>query len=136
MKVLLSIKPEYVEKIFSGTKKFEFRKVLFNDKRVNTILVYSTMPVGRIVGEFQIKKIHQDSPEGLWSKTKEHAGIDGAFFLQYFGSRKRAFAIEIGCVTLYDQPIDPKTVFTKFTAPQSFFYINEPMTNQLALCDA
>ena len=29
MKVLLSIKPEFVEKIFSGEKRFEYRKNIF-----------------------------------------------------------------------------------------------------------
>lgn len=29
MEVLLAIKPEFVEKIFSGEKKYEFRKVVF-----------------------------------------------------------------------------------------------------------
>ena len=29
MKILLSIKPEYAHKIFSGEKKFEYRKIIF-----------------------------------------------------------------------------------------------------------
>ena len=32
MKVLLSIKPEFAEKIFNGTKKYEFRKSIFKNK--------------------------------------------------------------------------------------------------------
>jgi predicted transcriptional regulator len=32
MKVILSIKPEYAFKIFDGTKKFEFRRVIFKKK--------------------------------------------------------------------------------------------------------
>lgn len=35
MKVLLSIKPEYVEKILDGTKKFEFRKGIFKTQMLN-----------------------------------------------------------------------------------------------------
>ena len=125
MKILLSIKPEFVEKIFSGKKKFEYRKVLFSDRRVRTVLVYSTMPVGRIVGEFQIKTIHQDDPSKLWSMTKEFAGVDGVFFQDYFSGRNSGFAIEIGEVIQYDIPIDPKVLFEKFTAPQSFFYVRD-----------
>lgn len=33
MTALLSIKPEFAEAIFDGTKKFEFRKVKFKKKR-------------------------------------------------------------------------------------------------------
>ena len=29
MKVVLSIKPQFANKIFDGTKKFEFRKAIF-----------------------------------------------------------------------------------------------------------
>ncbi|GGM81687.1 hypothetical protein GCM10010967_11800 [Dyadobacter beijingensis] len=125
MKILLSIKPEFVEKIFNGKKKFEYRKVLFSNREVKTVVVYSTMPVGRIVGEFEIKSIHQDSPNELWSKTKEFAGVDGVFFNDYFNGRNSGFAIEIGQVKRYKNPIDPKLVFEKFTAPQSFFYVKE-----------
>lgn len=125
MKILLSIKPEYVEKIFNGKKKFEYRKVLFSDRSVSTVVVYSTMPVGRIVGEFEIKSIHRDDPKTLWSKTKEFAGVDGVFFEDYFSGRSSGFAIEIGDVTRYENPIDPKELFEKFTAPQSFFYVRE-----------
>ena len=39
MTALLSIKPEFAEAIFDGTKKFEFRKVKFK-KNVNKIKVY------------------------------------------------------------------------------------------------
>lgn len=52
MKVLLSIKPEFVEKIFSGEKRFEYRKSIFKQQNIDTIVIYSTMPVGMIVGEF------------------------------------------------------------------------------------
>lgn len=31
MKVLLSIKPEFAERIFNGSKKYEFRKVIFKN---------------------------------------------------------------------------------------------------------
>ena len=39
MKVLLSIKPEFVEKIISGEKKFEFRKSLPKREGITTIVV-------------------------------------------------------------------------------------------------
>ena len=50
--ILLSIKPEYVERIFNGSKKYEFRKYLPQEK-VEKIVVYSTDPVQRVVGEIE-----------------------------------------------------------------------------------
>ena len=49
-KILLSIKPEYANKIMSGEKKFEYRKAA-PQKNVDTILIYSTKPQGIILGE-------------------------------------------------------------------------------------
>lgn len=123
MRVLLSIKPEYANKIFSGEKKFEFRKRAFRNIEVHTVVVYSTMPVGRIIGEFTIKHIHQDSPKSIWSKTKRFSGIDEDFFNEYYDGRDLAVAIEIDKTSLYKQSINPKEEYENFTAPQSFMYL-------------
>ena len=54
MKVLLSIKPEFVQEIFTGKKKYEYRKAIFT-RSVDKVVVYSTKPVGMIVGEFTVE---------------------------------------------------------------------------------
>lgn len=124
MKALLSIKPEFAEKIFSGEKCFEFRKVAFT-KEVSSIVVYVTAPVGRIVGEFEVAKILLDSPSSLWDKTKNNAGITENFFFEYFKGCKRAIAIEIAKPIRYEQAINPYKLNKKFIPPQSFCYIQE-----------
>ena len=123
MRVLLSIKPQYADKIFSGEKKFEFRKRAFRNIEVDTVVVYSTMPVGRIIGEFSIKQIHQDSPKSIWIKTRRFSGIDEAFFNEYYFGRDLAVAIEVDKLLLYKVPINPKVEYENFTAPQSFMYL-------------
>lgn len=122
MKVLLSIKPEFVEKILNGTKKFEFRKGIFKNDNVKSVVIYSTMPVGLIVGEFDIINIIEDNPVNLWRRTKKHAGISKHFFDSYFERREKAFAIEIGNIRVYDSPI--KLSSLGVTAPQSYRYLN------------
>ena len=54
-KVLLSIKPEFADKIFNGTKKYEFRRSIFKEN-IKIIVVYVSYPVQEIVGEFEIEK--------------------------------------------------------------------------------
>lgn len=125
MKVLLSIKPEFADKIFEGTKRFEFRKSIFRRANVHTVVVYVTSPVSQIVGEFEIEGIVSDEPTRLWSKTKEFAGISKEFFLAYFEGRATAFALEIGCVTKYSKPIIPHQTIKNFTAPQSYMYVDD-----------
>lgn len=124
MKALLSIKPEFVEKIFSLEKKYEFRKVIFK-RHIDTVVIYSTMPEGKIVGEFRIENVLHDSIERIWEQTFEYAGISYEFFKKYFGDREEAYAIKIGEVKRYETPIDPKSVDESFIPPQSFCYTDK-----------
>ena len=56
MKVMISIKPEFADKIFTGIKKYEFRKVLFKNNDIDTVIVYASSPVQKVIGEFKIKR--------------------------------------------------------------------------------
>ncbi|WP_429036006.1 hypothetical protein [Aeromonas veronii] len=123
MKVLLSIKPEFVEKIFDGTKKFEFRKNIFKKDGVKSVIIYSTMPVGKVVGEFDIADLITDIPEIVWAKTRSHAGIDKKFFDSYYDNRQRAVAIGIGDVRRYDVPMPLVDLGIGSTPPQSYRYL-------------
>ena len=124
MKVLLSIKPEYVEKIFNGEKKYEYRKAIFTNRAIKSIVVYSTMPIGRIVGEFTIEEILQNTPETIWAETKKFSGVKKRFYNAYFHGRTSAYAIKIGNPVLYQNPIDPKKGNKSFIPPQSFRYLS------------
>ncbi len=85
MKVLLSIKPEFAFKIFEGTKKFEFRKVIFKKPNVKTVIVYASSPVQQVIGEFEIDDIFSFNPDAIWKMTKNHSGITEDFF---YGERR------------------------------------------------
>lgn len=123
MKVLLSIKPEYADKILSGEKKFEFRKSIFKRENIQTIIIYATMPVGKIIGEFDIESILSDAPELIWDKTSQSSGISKSFFDSYFLNRTRAYAIEIKAVRKYKTPQNLCDLKLGLKAPQSFAYI-------------
>lgn len=124
MVALLSIKPKYVEKIFSDEKLYEYRKVIFR-KKVEKVIVYSTMPVGMIVGEFDIDSVLFDCPTELWNKTKNSSGVEETFFQEYFQGKEKGYAIKIGNKKKYDEPINPRDLFDSFIAPQSFVYLSE-----------
>lgn len=122
MRVLLSIKPEFVEKIMSGEKQFEFRKVLPKEK-ISTVVVYATMPIGKVVGEFTVQEILSLPPEQLWHKAGDGAGISKDFFNAYFNQRKIAHAFKIDQFTKYHKAIPLKNFVPSGAAPQSFCYI-------------
>lgn len=122
MKVVLSIKPEFAFKIFDGSKKFEFRKTIFKNKDVTSVIVYASSPVQKVIGEFEIGKIFNNDLETLWSLTKEHSGITEDFFYEYFSEREKGFAIQVKNKKKYKEPKCLKTDFN-LHPPQSFVYV-------------
>ena len=124
MDVLLSIKPKYAEAILRGEKKYEFRKFIFKNKKINYIYIYSTAPIKRIVGAFTMKNIICDSPENLWEKCKDLSGINYKEFFSYFERKEIGFAIEIDTIKEFDTPIDPRELMPGFIPPLSFCYID------------
>jgi predicted transcriptional regulator len=123
VKVLLSIKPEYVAKIFSGEKKYEYRKSLFSRVGITTVVIYATMPVGKVVGEFKIERILSDTPKEIWKQTQSSSGINQSFYDQYFDGKDKAFAIKIADFKVYDKPQSISQITQRTHPPQSFCYV-------------
>jgi predicted transcriptional regulator len=122
-KILLSINPEHVEKILDGTKLYEFRKVRCREK-ITKIVIYSTSPIMKVVGEAAVDDVIESSPEEVWRIASDTAGIDKTFFDDYYLGRKRAVAFRIGQTTKYKEPKDLSEYGLSW-APQSFAYLNE-----------
>lgn len=123
MKVLLSIKPEFADRIFDGSKKYEYRKAIFKNPDVKTVIVYVSSPVQRVIGEFDIETILSDAPKNLWNETQEFSGITKEFFFDYFSKRNWGFAIKIKKVRLYSKPRCLRTAYN-VSPPQSFCYVS------------
>ena len=120
-KILMSIRPEFVQSIIDGTKKFEYRtKAAKQD--IDSLIIYSTYPEMKVVADVEIVKVLKLSPKDLWEETKEESGITKAFFNSYFKGRKVAYAYQLGKVNVYKKPKTLLEMGIKF-APQSFIYI-------------
>lgn len=123
MKVLLSIKPQFVEQIIKGTKRYEFRKAIYKRTDIDTIVVYASSPVCRVVGEFKVDEILCENPETLWQHTHDSAGITREFFDRYFDKREKAYAIRIKSFLPYENPTKLTEAFPGKVPPQSFCYL-------------
>ena len=108
MKVLLSIKPKFAELIFDGSKKYEFRRSIFKNPNIKTVIVYASSPMKQVIGEFEIDSILSDAPENLWKETHNDSGISEKFFFDYFSEKNIGFAIKVKTVQRYDKPRCPK----------------------------
>lgn len=124
MKVLLSIKPEYAFKIFEGSKKFEYRRTIFKNNSVKSIIVYASSPVQQVIGEFEIDEILNYDLETLWNLTHQHSGITKDYYYKYFADKEYGYAIKIKKVKQYKLPKYLQTDFN-IMPPQSFTYLIE-----------
>lgn len=122
MKVLLSIKPEFAVKIFNGTKKYEYRKILFKQPNVDTVVVYASYPTRAVLGEFKIDNILIDNIKTIWAKTEPYSGISEHYYRSYYSGKSVAIAIKIGQTKLYKHPL-PLSDFNINYPPQSFCYL-------------
>ena len=120
--VLLSIKPEFAHKIFDGTKKYEFRKQIFKDSSIKKVIVYSSSPEQKVIGEFKIDTILRDTPSAIWLQTRDYSGIRQAFYDEYFRGRQNAYAIKVASTRIYEQKKDLSDFDIMFP-PQSFAYV-------------
>ncbi|MDA7967786.1 MAG: hypothetical protein MPK31_02465 [Gammaproteobacteria bacterium] len=137
-KILLSIKPEFAAKIFAEEiekifaqkffdekKDYEFRRVIFAQKGVKTVVVYASHPACKVIGEFEIEDILHKKIGQLWQETRHAAGIAKAYFDEYFAGKTLGYAIKIKSRKLYR----PEKCLTKDFGiqypPQSFVYIND-----------
>lgn len=118
--ILLSIKPEYVNKILDGTKKYEFRRKI-PKQNINKIIIYSTSPIMQIVGEVNVIGVLQGTPVQLFRETSEYSGISEEKYLEYFKGSSIAYAFELGDVRKYETPKSLKDYGVE-KAPQSFIY--------------
>lgn len=119
--MLISINPQHVENIFNGTKKYEYRKIRCKQD-VDKIIIYSTYPIKKIVGEAKVEKILEDSPDNIWEETKNYSGIDLKFYQQYFKDRSKAIAYKLTNIKKYNIPQELSSYGIK-SAPQSFIYV-------------
>ena len=120
--ILLSIKPEYVDRILAGTKKYEYRKRLARSDS-SVLLVYSTSPIMKVVAKVEILGTICAAPSTLWEQTKSNAGIRRKKYREYFHGCKTAYAYELGKVEIFDPPRDLLD-YNITLAPQSFSYVD------------
>ncbi len=125
--IVISIKPDYVEKILSGTKKIELRKSTPNTNLNDVLVIYSTSPIKAIVGFCQVKSIIKTSPIKMWDLHSGDLGIKKDDFLRYYGDSQNAIGIVLGKTRRLKKKIPLETVkelFPNFTPPQTFKYFS------------
>lgn len=120
---LFSIRPQFAQAILRGEKKFEFRTKVCK-RKLTTMFIYATKPIGMVIGEVSIETVISEEPEELWKLTHNDAGISKSEFDQYFREREKAYAYKLRNPIAYSEGILLEDLGIK-RAPQSYCYIED-----------
>lgn len=123
---LISIRPRHVSGIMAGTKTVELRRRFVSSVDSNSrLLIYSTSPTRAVVGFARIKAVVRMKVTELWKRFGKAAQVLQREFEDYFSGLEEGFAIILGSVTTFKNPVEAKTLEAKFgfVPPQSFMYL-------------
>lgn len=121
--IILSIKPEFVEKILSGEKKYEYRKKVCKED-VEKIYIYATAPIKMVVGEVEVIGKKRLNKEKLWEKTQKQSGITKEFYDKYFVNCEEGSVYCLGKIIKYEKGKLLQEFGVK-VPPQSFVYYKD-----------
>ncbi len=138
-KILMSIKPEYAEAILNGSKLWEFRRRIWRHWQpfwscsTKIIVIYATIPMQKVIGEFNTGVIYHSPPDELWTRAlsprynpvRNEAGILESEFFKYFKGAKKGFAIEVINPIRYEKPLTLLEATGFDRPPQSWRYLND-----------
>jgi len=125
--LLISIRPRFVEQIFSGTKTVELRRIRPRVKSGDLVIVYASGSLKALVGAFQIADVIAASPATIWRRYSAKTGLTKREFDGYFSNLETGFAIEVARTWRLAAPIQLATLRNQrggFHAPQSYRYLD------------
>lgn len=90
---IISIRPRFADAIMAGSKSIELRRRIPAMLPGMLLWIYSTKPVGAVVGSAVVERVIKGSPDELWSGVGADAGISREEFDAYFDGAKEAVGL-------------------------------------------
>lgn len=136
--IVMSILTYYAKQIFSGTKKFEFRKSPLKKEFLNKkIYIYSAKEDKAIIGSFKVSNNLIGSLEDILEKTGYDKRSDKNEIISYFHSNtNKCFALELYDVDKFVKPLTLKElrkIDPNISLPQYYDTIKNPDICQLII---
>jgi len=131
--LLLSIRPEYANKIFDRTKTVELRRIrprLLNEG--DRVVVYVSSPQQAVVGSFKVDNIVEKPVTELWEEVEKLAGISHEDFYDYYQGVRLGVGIFLKDIHRFSQPVELHRLRNKLPnlkPPQSFRYLTDNQFN-------
>lgn len=130
---LMAIHERYAQAIMDGVKQVEFRKRALAED-IETVWVYATAPVSKVVGHFSVHEIVKGTPQDIWNRFGSVGVIEREAFFSYYQGRDVAVAIVVGSAERLAQPVALDAIEPRPAVPQSFAYL--PASSSAAMAVA
>ncbi|MCP8686081.1 ASCH domain-containing protein [Marinobacterium sedimentorum] len=124
--IILSIKPFYADKIFSGAKKIELRKrvgrLFFPG---NIVYIYSSSPVKEVTGFARISQVERLAVSDIRDRFLHDACIAKKDFDSYYEGHKEGVAVWLRDIVHFKNGA-PLSILRSsgFNPPQSYCYLS------------
>ncbi len=137
--LLLSIRPEYANKIFEGKKKVELRRVRTRLNSGDLVIVYVSSPEKALVGSFEVERVItvENLPKelnNLWKQVKEQAGIKRKQFDEYYEGASVGVGIFLKNIQIFPQRLELESLrkqLPNIRPPQSYRYLTPIEVNHV-----
>lgn len=133
--IVISIKPEFADLIFSGEKSVELRRAIPKDVPSSTeIYIYASSPIQSIVGKAEIKRVEAHPLNKLWEKIGDKAGISVDYFNKYFDGKEVGYGLVLNNVKKFSSPFHLRSLKKHFNfhPPQSYMYTTPDLLSYLS----
>lgn len=120
---LMAIHERFADAIMEGVKLVEFRKRRLADD-IETVWVYATAPVSKVIGQFSVGEIVSGTPGDIWERFGSVGVIDQDAFFKYYDNTSTAVAIVVGNAERLTDPVALAEMDPRPAVPQSFAYLS------------
>ena len=133
--LFIAVIPEYANKLISGKKDIELRKMKPNVQPGDYVIIYASAPVKAVLGFGKVKTIIECNPKSLWERYSNRLGITKQSYFSYYDGYYKAIGIEFDMIKSVT-PIkleDLRKVDPNFQPPQIYRYVtNEDIVTVLS----
>lgn len=132
--IVISIRPEYSEKILEGKKTVELRRRFpVNSPKGSVAYIYSTSPAMAMVGYAVISEVIKLPIGQIWTKYSSLAFIKKKDFDKYFEGLEYGYVLELENINTFPRKIGIKELRERFDfkPPQSFYYAKPQLLRAL-----
>jgi len=134
--LLLSIRPNFADRILDGSKTVEFRRRHPRQIELGTrMLIYASSPVRALIGTAIVVEVIEASPEEIWDEYRAVGGIDHEQFNAYYAECDRAIVILLSKPVRFTNAIsldDLRCKWPGFHPPQQFAYMSSERVKKIS----